>query len=186
MMFEYIYLKDFKSIKSFLNDKRFEKCNRVQLNWIMHTDNNLLYYENKPLKERFPEIVPGAKRKLKGTKRGIKSALRGNISNMDIIYIHELSKHTKNCNGFGKREKVNYYTTNSDFDYYYIDHYAFKSTEEFIKYKLKKSDVMYKNSNNMDKIRSYFGCCMVTKEKIDFMENETKYNLTEFRNRIIK
>ena len=25
---EYIYLKDFKSIKSFLNDKRFEKCNR--------------------------------------------------------------------------------------------------------------------------------------------------------------
>ena len=45
---------------------------------------------------------------------------------------------------------------------------------------------MYKNSNNMDKIRSYFGCCMVTKEFIDFMENETEYNLTEFRNRIIK
>ena len=35
-------------------------------------NDKILYYENKPLKERFPEINPGAKRKLKGTKRGIK------------------------------------------------------------------------------------------------------------------
>ena len=31
---EYIYLKDYKSFITFLNDRKFGKCNRVQLNWI--------------------------------------------------------------------------------------------------------------------------------------------------------
>ena len=62
---EFIYLKDFKSIKSFLKDKRFEKCNRIQLNWIFYTDNNMLYYVNKPLKERFTEREPRARGKKK-------------------------------------------------------------------------------------------------------------------------
>ena len=55
---EYIYLKDFNNIKLFLNNSRFNNCQKVQLNWIFHTDNNLLHYENKTLKERFPDILP--------------------------------------------------------------------------------------------------------------------------------
>ena len=58
---EFIFLKDFTSFKSFLNDKRFDKCNRVQFNWIFFTDNNLLYYEDKPVRERFTEREPIAK-----------------------------------------------------------------------------------------------------------------------------
>ena len=49
-MDEYIYLKNFTSIKVYLNDTKFIKCQRIQLNWVFHTDNNLLYYENRPLK----------------------------------------------------------------------------------------------------------------------------------------
>ena len=60
---EFIFLKDFTSFKSFLNDKRFDKCNRVQFNWIFFTDNNLLYYEDKPVRERFTEREPKAKGK---------------------------------------------------------------------------------------------------------------------------
>ena len=52
---EFIYLKDFTSFKSFLNDKRFDECIRVEINWIFYTDNNKLYYENKPVNERFTE-----------------------------------------------------------------------------------------------------------------------------------
>lgn len=29
---EYIFLKDFKSVKTFLNDLRFDKCKKIQLN----------------------------------------------------------------------------------------------------------------------------------------------------------
>ena len=73
---EFIYLKDFKSFKSFLNDKRFAKCTRVQFNWIFYTDNNLLYYEDKPVKERFTEKQASARGKKKGGPQGIKSVIR--------------------------------------------------------------------------------------------------------------
>ena len=182
---EFIYLKDFTSFKSFLNDKRFDKCNRVQLNWIFYTDNNLIYYENKPLKERFTEREPNARGKKQGGRQGIKSVIRGNINNMNITCPHVLSKHTRSCNGFGKRRKViDIVTMDADFDYYYIDHYACKSTEEFIINKLKRTDVFHKKDINMDKIKWYFEYNKITKEKIDFIERETKYNLSLYRNKI--
>ena len=51
-------LSGFKSVKSFLNKKRFKKCPVIYLNFVYHTDNNLLYYENKSLAERFPILEP--------------------------------------------------------------------------------------------------------------------------------
>ena len=52
---EFIFLKDFTSIKIYLADTRFSHCKKIYLNWIFHTDNNLLYYDNRPLSIRFPE-----------------------------------------------------------------------------------------------------------------------------------
>ena len=49
-------LSGFKSVKSFLNKK--QKCPVIHLNFVYHTDNNLLYYENKSLAERFPILEP--------------------------------------------------------------------------------------------------------------------------------
>lgn len=182
---EFIYLKDFTSFKSFLNDKRFDKCNRVQFNWLFLTDNNLLYYEDKPLMKRFREKDPRIKGKKFIGEVGIKSVIRGNIKNFKITSAHILNRHTRSCDGFGNRKKVkNVITTEPDFDFYYIKHYYCKSTEEFINNKLKKSDVFFKNDVNMLKIKVYFGYNKITKEKLDFIEKETKYNLTMFRNKI--
>ena len=47
---EYIHLKN-KTIKTFLNDKCFRRCQIIKLNWILHTDNNLIYYDNRTLKD---------------------------------------------------------------------------------------------------------------------------------------
>lgn len=182
---EFIYLKDFKSFKLFLNDKRFKSCNRVQLNWIFYTDNNQLYYQNKPVKERFTEKEPSARGKKRGGIQGIKSVIRGNIKNIEITCPHTLYKKTRSCDGFGKRKKItSIMTPESDFEYYYIDHYACKSTEEFIDNKLLKEDVFHKFDNNMDKIEWYFKYNKITKEKIDMIENKTKYILTNYRSRI--
>ena len=179
---EFIYLKDFKSFKLFLNDKRFDKCNRVQLNWIFFTDNNQLYYENKPVRERFTEREPNARGKTKGSDQGIKSAIRGNIRNVEITNPHFLYTKTRSCDGFGKRRKLtSIITKESDFEYYYIEHYACKSTEEFIQNKLIRTDVFHKVDNNMDKIQWYFDYNKITKEKIDMIENRTKYVLTKYR-----
>jgi hypothetical protein len=182
---EFIYLKDFHSFKLFLNDKRFKKCNRVQLNWIFYTDNNHLYYENKPVRERFTEKEPKARGKTKGGIQGIKSAIRGNIKNIKFSCPHILYKRSRSCDGFGKRKKVSsIITKESDLEYYYIDHYACKSTEEFINNKLLKADVIHKVDTNLEKIEWYFKYNKITKEKIDMIEKKTKYNLTKYRSRI--
>ena len=46
----------------------------IHLNLICHTDNNQLYYENKPLAERFPEITP--KERLGGHRLEVKCIIR--------------------------------------------------------------------------------------------------------------
>lgn len=98
---EYIYLKNFTNIKEYLNDNKFIKCQRIQLNWVFHTDNNLLYYENRPLKERFPEIENKAKMNIKNTSQGIKSILKGHIPRIKINCVHALNSKLKSCDGFG-------------------------------------------------------------------------------------
>lgn len=157
----------------------------IQINWIFYTDNNQLYYQNKPVKERFTEKEPSARGKKRGGIQGIKSVIRGNIKNIEITCPHTLYKKTRSCDGFGKRKKItSIMTPESDFEYYYIDHYACKSTEEFIDNKLLKEDVFHKFDNNMDKIEWYFKYNKITKEKIDMIENKTKYILTNYRSRI--
>lgn len=177
---EFIYLKDFKSIKSYLKDRRFERCQRIQFNYILHTDNNLLFYDNRTLKERFPELEPSARNKSKRANEVYKSIIKGNLRNIKIICPHILSTLPKNCDGFGKKREISFMMNEPDFEYYYIDHYYGKSTEEFIE-KINKTDVYFKNDVRINKIRSYFSFNKITKKKIDYIENETGINLSEFR-----
>ena len=179
---EFIYLKDYHNIKEYLNNNRFNKCDKIQLNWLFHTDNNLLYYDNRTLKERFPEIELKARGVKKGPGNAVKSITRGHKPKIEIKDVHNLYNTYKNCDGFGKPAKINGISCEiSDFEYYYIDHYNFKSTEEFID-KINKGDVLYYKDNIMDRIRTYFGINKITIEKIEFIEKETKMNLSEFRN----
>jgi len=60
---EYIFLKDFTSLKAYLNDYRFLFCKKICLNWVLHTDNNLLYYDDRSLSVRFPEKEPKVREK---------------------------------------------------------------------------------------------------------------------------
>ncbi len=62
---EYINLKNYSNIKTFLNESKFKKCSVIYLNWIIHTDNNLMTYDNRTLHERFPIIDKYAKTKKK-------------------------------------------------------------------------------------------------------------------------
>jgi len=184
-MDEYIFLKDYRNIKKFLKNYRFNKCQRIQLNWIFHTDNNLLYYDNRPLAKRFPEREPKARGQKKGGIQGIKSILKGNILT-NITDVHILSKNLTSCDGFGNIKVIQNIVTNiSDFEYYYIDHYYCKSTEEFIN-KLTRGSVFYGFDREymLKRIKVYFSYNEVTEDKIQLIENNTKFNLSSFRNKI--
>lgn len=171
---EFIYLKNYNNIKTFLNEPRFKKCRNIQLNWLMHTDNNFLFYENRSLLQRFKEIDPYAKKRKIDKHSNGKSILRGHISNIKITNFHCISDKLKACDGFG-RENEN---IQKDYEYYYFNHYFCKSTEEFID-KLKKGDV-YKGTVK-GKINKYFSYNKITYQKINYIENEIGVNLSHFK-----
>ena len=178
---EYLYLKDIKNIKIFLNNVKFSKCQKIQLNWIFHTDNNKLYYEDKPLKERFPEREEKARNRDFGGSLQVKSILRGHIPNITINCIHTLNRKLYTCNGFGEKQKpFGIRTRKSDFKYYYIDHYYCKSTEEFIN-KVNKGDILYYKKNILHRINNYFKMNKMTNEKIKMFEKGIGLNLSILR-----
>ena len=182
---EFLFLRNYTNIKDFLNQKKFDKCQTIQLNWFFHTDNNLLYYDNRSLAERFPETDRRWKNKKLGGVEGIKSILRGNI-NIEIYDIHILNPNLISCDGFGNITKIESISTNNaDHYYYYIDHYWSKSTEEFVN-KLNKGSVTYGfwSEHILKRLRIYFDLCDITVEKIDYIENKTKLNLSQYRSKI--
>ena len=74
------------------------------------------------------------------------------------------------CNGFGK--KMRYYQFNAivtDYEYYYIDHFFCKSTEEFIQ-KIQRQDAMTIKDTRERKIKRYFKYNKITKEKIEYSQ----------------
>ena len=169
-MDEYLFLRNYSNVNDYLNQKVFAKCQRIQLNWFFHTDNNQLYYDNRTLKERFPE----KEKKWEGIKiggiEGIKSILKGKI-NITIKDTHILNSKLIPCDGFGKIKEIqNIITNESDHYYYYIDHYYCKSTEEFA-HKLLRGSVSHGNNTDyyMKRLLVYFSMNNITGKKINYL-----------------
>ena len=117
-MDEYLFLRNYSDIKNFLNQKHFNKCQRIQLNWFIHTDNNLFYYDNRTLKERFPEKKIYNNNNNLGLSNVVKSILKGNI-NITITRAHLLNPKLIGCNGFGIIQNITGIQSKYlDFDYY--------------------------------------------------------------------
>jgi ribosomal protein L30E len=185
---EYIHLSNYTNVKLYLQRDAFKNCEIIYLNWVYHTDNNLIYYDNRPLHIRFPEVEPNARNNVNRSGNCVKSILRGHIPNIVINSVHKLTKKLKfkSCNGFGNPEVFKgIHIHNSDFRFYYIDHYYSKSVEEFVE-KLNKGDVIQgqKVSFKYLRVKSYFNRNKLTLEKLNFIENHTKLNLTQFKNRL--
>ncbi len=180
---EFIYLRHFTNIKDFLVQKIFDKCQRIELNHFLHTDNNLLYYDNRTVVQRFPKKDKRYLSLKKEQRREvIKSILKGNIE-IRIHDIHILNSSLIGCDGFGNIRKNNIYFTNKpDYYYNYIDHYYTKSTEEFVN-KIMRGCAIHGLDNNykMRRINYYFKINDITLNKINYIEKKTKFNLTNIR-----
>jgi hypothetical protein len=183
---EYIYLYNYTNIKNFLSMKIFNNCELIYLNLVCHTDNNKLYYEDKPLKERFPEKVSYNK---KGAPRlEIKFILRGHIPNITIDYVHYGNTKIQNCNSFGHHNKYyKMFSTEPDTQYYYIDHYYSKSTEEFI-YKINnKASPLFNTTKFLyNRIDKYLSENKITLKKIEMIEKGTGLSLLKYKKILIK
>ena len=186
-MDEFIHLRNYTNIKDFLGQKIFEKCQRIQLNWFFHTDNNLILYDKRPLRQRFPEKDKRWRNLKLGGLDVIKSILKGNID-VELQNIHYINSNLTSCDGFGRVKQVqDIFTNDSDHYYNYIDHYFSKSTEEFVNKLIKGSvSVGYNEAHSMNRINIYFHLNDITIDKINYIENRTKFNLTKFRLKLKK
>ena len=182
---EFIHLyNNYSTVQSFFDEPKFNNCSIVYLNLVCHTDNEQLHYENKPVKERFPNTVPTSM--LGGRRLEIKFILRGHLNNIVINCPHRGMIGIKNnCNGFGHFNKYkSIFTTEPDTTYYYYDHYYGKSTEEFIK-KVKRGDGTYTSVGfKMGRIEKYFRENKLTMEKILLIEKETGFDLSSYKSQI--
>ena len=185
---EFLYLKKYQNIKSFLIEDKFKNCTAIQLNWVHMSDNNHLFYENKSLNERFPKrgknVVKGKRNKL----CFVKSMIRGHLKNIDITNNHVLSEKVKPCDGFGKKGTVKRITNaNPDYEYNYIKHYYSKSVEEFIQ-KINRGDLLKGNKQEVIEfaIEKFFYINEITPSKIQYIQKKLgkKYNLTKYIDQI--
>jgi hypothetical protein len=138
----------------------------------MHTDNNLIKYDNRSLHERFPEF--------KKIIRTGKTILRGGIKNVNIREVHLLDHKIPSCNSQGKIIKFG--KDKMDFDNYFIDHFYFKSLEEFVQ-KIKKGDTYfgYNKGFQMLRLQRYFMINNITLKKIEYIEKNLKFNLSKYK-----
>ena len=176
---EYIHLKNYTNIKNFLSEKKFDKCKKVYLNWIYHTDNNLFHYNNTSLQKRFPQIENKPIDKAYLPHNYVKTIIRGNLKDIKINNMYKLVKTIDGCNGYGEKVILkDLYMEKQDFSNYYIDKYFSKSVDEFID-KLNADDMLMENDKTakINLFDNYFGFNDMSIEKIKYIQKKTKLNL---------
>lgn len=184
---EYIHLNNYSKIKDFLNEKKFDNCNKIYLNWVVHTDNNKIHYENKSLFKRFPEVEKNAKEKNNGVEHRVKCILRGHYPYENVSCWDLVSNKYKGCNGYGDEAQLinRAYMKNTDFENYYIDHFYSKSLEEFVK-KLNKGDNFFRKklSHRKMRIKRFFKFNKMTLDKIKYIEKHTGIKLDDYKKKL--
>ena len=95
------------NIQEFLSNKRYENCTTLKINFLFYSDNELLYYDNRTLKERFTTALPGH-----SSNSVIKSIVRGGLH--PNYWSLQFNAHTSlfKCNS-----RLNHYYTKSTEEY---------------------------------------------------------------------
>ena len=179
---EYLIIVN-ETLKNYLSNEIFKDCDFIKIHWVQPSDNNLLYYDNRTLFERFK----GPYKK----DTHIKTLVRGNIEGLKYaIHSPKISpKRNITCNNVGHKfnfSQVHFQDVfDINIDKAYIIHYKYKSTEEYInKY---KRGYRWENSKFMEmRIREYFEDNIISLQKIELMEKQLKINLSEYRKQINK
>lgn len=181
---EFLYLKNFKNIKPFLLNKKFDNCDSIQLNWVHMSDNNQIFYENKPLSERFTEIGKNVVKNKYNKLCYVKTIIRGHLKNVTINQNHVLSRDIRACDGFGRESQVEgIQTPNPDYEFYYIKHYYGKSAQEFVE-KMNRGDLLRGNATKTIQwaIEKFFYINKINWKKIHYIQKNlgTEYNFSKY------
>ena len=187
---EFLYLKNFNNIKYYLNQRKFNRCEAIQLNWVHRSDNNKIFYENLPVQKRFTERGKNVVKNKINPLCFVKTIIRGYLTNKKITDNHYLTHNLKGCNGFGKKSKLfDIINKQPDYETYYINHYFSKSTEEFVN-KINRGDILRGDNIKINnwQIKKYFTINKLTNEKLNYFDKHlgSKVNLSIYYEQLKK
>jgi len=168
----------YNNVNEFLND--FNDYDGIKVQWRMYGDKGNLYYENKPVIERFKN------KENMGYFNRIKTILKSKKYNFNLKFNAHTAMNEELYIVNLKKERVTDFW--SDIRIYknlpvYLDHFYSKSTEEYIKRKYKKTSAAHGelstwNFSLKSVKKRYFRNNKITKEKLNLF-NKYKKKLNE-------
>jgi glycosyltransferase involved in cell wall biosynthesis len=189
---EFLIFKKNWNLFNFLNRDKFINTDLILVSWQHYDDNNLVYYDNRPVMERFTH-------ECKWYRHGVKSIVRTNKNINDkyqgnLIHIFRLKNNRTNySNGIEIRDLKTWYVIshgNHISAPCVLNHYKTKTAQEYIKRHLGRHWGTGKNYTNHAKniddcIKDFFKYNEETNEKLNLFK---KYSFdTEYiKNELIK
>lgn len=156
------------TVKEFLDNPRYDKCEAILVNWLMYDDNGLLHYDNRPLFVRFTHAENEHDQ-----NKWTKPIIRGYLNKTPFGF--KKSDHYPGddfdiCDCSGKNISSTDSIKPPVYEYAQITHFSTKSTEEYVN-KIKRgypNGVMPEPGGNVE---LYFSHNQFTKEKLKIFED---------------
>ena len=170
---EFLFINDKdKTITKLMNDSAFKECDSINFNWIMYGDNDLVYYDPRPLMQRFTK--PFQKKVNVGSKTMVKSGLNFQFLNPhfmknDIYCRIDGSKFKK----LSEIDVADIHNFESLINIAHIKHFITKTAEEYV-WKLSRGypdqdeEATRKTVNG--RVKMFFKFNKLTREKFEILK----------------
>ena len=179
---EYIGFSDKNmNIKTYLDMPVFDKCDTIRVHWMIHDDNNLLYYDKRPVMERFPNQLPNHPANIYH-KPIVRGKDYGKLIFPNGAHEPESSIVSEQCDADGNFEKVpSGIMCSPKFKYAWINHYTYRTAEEFA-LKLLRGIQKGTKYNYEQKLDDFFKINKFSEEKVNVVENIVKTKFPKYHN----
>lgn len=164
---EFLVIDNNLSINEFLSQDKFKDVDAIQINWEMYGDNDLLYYEDKPVLERFTQPSKINKSPY------VKTIVRTNNPNFITLRVHYADITGGRFvypDGTETKSKI---VQHPNYTGARIKHFYTKTIEEWInrKYKATCADGLDYLNNIYRRLQEFFIYNTYTEEKFKIIKN---------------
>lgn len=179
------------SLYTFLNDETFKDTDTIMVPWLHYDDNNLVYYDDRPVVERFPHLSKRQWYAFKSFARTNKEIYDESMRHM-IHTFRLVGNKIKTADGQDFTDidnRINFYTTvKSKIKNYkcVVKHYKTKTIEEYLKKRYGRvwtqdGHFAYPMIEGIDyTVREFFSYCDMTDEKLDYLKKfQVEHNIKD-------
>lgn len=182
---EYLDFAKPMTIQEFLSMPQFENFDMIHVNLQLICDNNQVYYEDKPLAERFPEPMMPLDKCVAyldvPENDHVSSIVRGGLPEVRWDgWSHTPTNDLRCCNPLGLTVKSDSCFAPYNFDLAFFKHYSTKTAQEYA-WKMKRGfpDQVWDGSRIKELVETrFFRTNEITKEKIEILNKELDMDFT--------